>query len=284
MFFMIFMMFLLGGSLCIMLPLMFPQFFIYMVYMMMMIMGIMMIWIGAILYIMRSIQTGGFTLNELAKPNEVLTLHERRGGSASLKKGKIDILEHIRVKGMIFKDTGGGMRLAGHRIVHTKETVNHTIPEWAAQYIHNIHDKYMVEDPESLKRLYEQLKNLKKPIPGLDVSSLESQLLMIPEMKLAMQEPKKREELLKMSLEDLRQMSEVLYDGQTVHMEDYEKFQEAASPYDLESYTKKHEIHRMMQWFHYKEMGSSDWMKWVLPIAIMLILGAIAYQIFGSGG
>ena len=283
MFFMILIMFLLGGSLCIMIPVMMPSMFLYVVYMGMMIMGIMMIWIGVLLYVMRSVGTGAFLLNELAKPQEVLTFHERRGGTARLQKGKIDILEHIRTKGMIFKDTGGGMRIAGHRIVHTKETVNHTIPEWAAQYIHTIHEKYMVEDPESLKRLYEQLKGLKKPIPGgaIDIAY---QLNQIPEMKLAMQDPKKREQLLNMELKDLQQMGELLYDGQVIHMEDYEKFQEAASPYDLESYTKKHEIHRMMQWFHYKEMGTSDWMKWVLPIAIMLVLGAIAYQIFGSGG
>ena len=282
MFFMMLMMFVLGGSVCIMLPLMMPTYFIYMVYMMLMIMGIMMIWIGVLLYVMRSMMTGAYLLNELAGPTEVLPLHERRGGGARLMKGKLDILEHIRTKGMIFKDTGGGIRIAGHRIVNTKETVNHTISPLIAQYIHMIHDKYMVDDPESLRKLYEALKGLKKPIPGGAID-LEYQLNLIPELKLAMQDPKHKQELLNMELKDLQQMGELLYDGQVIHMEDYEKFQEAASPYDLESYTKKHEMHRMMQWFHYKEMGTQDWMKWVIPLAIILILGAIAYQIFGSG-
>jgi hypothetical protein len=283
MFFMIFIMFLMCGSIFIMLPLILPGYFIDIVFIGLQIMGLMMIWVGCLMYAGRSVATGGYLLNELSKPNQVLAIHERRGGSARIRRGALDILEHIRVRGMIFKDTGGGFRIAGHRIVHTKETVNHNIPEWAAQYIHMIHDKYMVDDPVKLKVMYEKLKGLHKPIQGLDVSSVEHQLNAIPEFEMVMKDPLKRQSLLDMELKDLQNMSELMYDGQIVHFEDYEKFQEAASPYDLESYTKKHEIHALMRWLHYKDVNAPDWMKWVIILFVLLIAGAIAYQIFGSG-
>jgi hypothetical protein len=280
MFFMLLIMFMLTGSIIMMLPLMLPGYFIDIVFYGLQIMGLMIQWIGVLLYASRSVVTGANILNELPKPMEVLCLHEKRGGTARLRRGKLDILDHIKLKEMIFKDTGGGFRVAGHRIVHTKETVNHIIPDWIAQYIHQVSQKYMVDNPEKLKKLYDALKKLKRPMPG--IISLEDQLHIIPELELVMKDEDRKQVLLNMSLENLQNMSELLYDGQMVHMEDYEKFQEAASPYDLESYTKKHEIHRMMQWFHYKDINAPDWMKYVIIIFVLLIAGAIAYQIFGG--
>jgi len=281
MFFMIFILFLLTGTVFVMLPLMLPGFFIEMVFYGLQIMGLMMIWVGCLLYAMRSVATGSHLLNELAGPTEVLCLHEKRGGSARLRKGKLDILDHIKLKEMLFKDTGGGTRLAGHRVVCTKETVNHNIPELLAQYIYQVSMKYRVDNPELLKKLYTHLRELRPPIPG--IITLEQQLSMIPELELVMKDEKQKQVLLNMRLEDLQNMSELLYDGTIVHMETYEKFQEAASPYDLESYTKKHEIHRMMQWFHYKDINAPDWLQYIIILSVLLIMGAIAYQVFGTG-
>jgi predicted RNase H-like nuclease (RuvC/YqgF family) len=140
----------------------------------------------------------------------------------------------------------------------------------------------MVDNPEKLKALYDKLKKLHKPIPGLDVSSIENQLRAIPELDMVMKDKDKTRALLDMELRDLQNMSELLYTGQIIHMEVYEKFQEAASPYDLESYTKKHEIHALMRWLHYKDVNAPDWMKWVIILFVLLIAGAIAYQIFGG--
>lgn len=283
MFFMIFIMFVMCGSICIMLPLLMPGYFIYMVFYGLQIMGLMMIWVGAMLYAARSVTTGGYLLNEMAKPNQVLALHERRGGTARLRRGTLDTLEHIRLREMIFKDTGGGCRVAGHRVIHTKETVNHNIPDFMAQYIHMIHDKYLIDDPEKLKIIYGKLKDLRKPIIGVDASSIESQLFLIPELEMVMKDPLKRQILVNMDLKDLQNMAELLYDGQILNMDDYEKFQEAASPYDLESYTKKREVRQLMRYFHYRDVNAPDWMKWVLILFVLLIAGAIAYQIFGGG-
>lgn len=281
MFFLIFMMFLLGGSICILLPVLMPQMFIWVVFMGLIIMGLMLIWVGAMMYVARSIQTGGHLLNELAKPQEVLTMHERRGGQGRLRRGRIEALEHIRVgKEMIFKDTGGGIRIAGHRIVKTNETSNHNLNDKIVDYLHKLKEKYMVDDLEKLDALYDKLKSLKKPIPG--VLSIEDQLKAIPELNVIMQDAVLKQKLLNMELKDLQQMSELLYDGTIMHYEDYEKFQEGAAPYDLESYSKRRDVQRIMEMIHFRDVNAPDWMKWVIIIFVLFVGAALAYKMIGG--
>jgi hypothetical protein len=281
MFFLIFMMFLLGGTVCIMLPIMMPTMFMWDVFMGMVIMGIMMIWIGAMLYVGRSISTGGYLLNEMAKPLEVLTMHERRGGQGRFKRGRIESLEHIRVgKDMIFKDTGGGTRIGGHRIIKTNETVPHNIPDWAADYLYSIKNVYMVDNLEKLSILANKLKNLKAPIPG--IVSLEEQLRGIPELSTVLQDARKKQVLLNMDVKDLRQMAELLYDGRIIHYEDYERFQESAAPYDLESYSKRRDVQRIMEMIHFRDINAPDWIKWVIIIFVLFVGAALAYKMIGG--
>lgn len=274
----------LAGTICIIMPWLMPYgFFIYIVWYGMTIMGIMMFWIGPILLIMRAVGTHAHLLLPLPKANEVLSIHERRGGHGTLRRGMVDALEHIRMKDMIFKDTGGGTRIAGHRVIKTMETVNHNIPDWTAQYLYNIREKYMVESPEKLKALHIALVNLRTPVGEYD--TIEQQLTAIPETKAIMLDPKyakKKKQILQIPLGDLRNMAEMLYHGQVIHFEDYERFQDAASPYDMESYTKRREIHRMMQMTSYKDIMQQDYFKYIIVFGAMLILGAIAYTIFAG--
>jgi hypothetical protein len=270
-------MFVFLGSFIGMLDMFFPEFFMPMVAFGLRFMGICLIWTGVILYVGRSKSTGGELFTKLPNPTKVIVLHERRGGSARIRQGIMDILEHIRVKDMLFKDVGGGFRIAGHRVVLTKETVPHNIPEPIAQYIYQIRNKYKVENLEQLNILYGKLKSLKKT----DIIPLDKQLEMIPELAPVMNNPVGRQQLLEMDIKDLQQMAELLYDGQVMHMEDYERFQEAAAPYDLESYTKRREVHRILQMIHYKDVNAPDWMKYIVIMFVVLIMGAIAYQIFG---
>lgn len=284
MFLALLMLFVMGGSFCILLPWVMPSgTFIYVVWIGLTVMGLMMIWIGVLLFVMRVVMTHAHLFLPLPRANEVISIHERRGGQGAFRRGIVDVLEHIRMKDMIFKDTGGGTRVAGHRVVKTMETVNHNVPDWCAQYLYKIRTKYMVDDPKKLKELYEKLKGLKRPIK--DVITIEDQLKRIPELKPVMEDETKeqqKKELLNMKIEDLQSMAEMLYNGQVIHFEDYEKFQEAAAPYDMESYSKRREIHRMMQMMHYRDVLQSDWAKYIIPICILLILGAVAYQIFGG--
>ena len=284
MFLLLFILFIIGGTFCIIYPWLLPSgSVIYVVWLGLTFMGVMLMWIGGIIFLMRVVSTRAHLFLPLPKANEVISIHERRGGHGQFRRGIVDALEHIRMKDMIFKDTGGGTRVAGHRVVKTMETVNHNIPDWTAQYLYTIRKKYMVDSPEKLKTLYEKLQGLKRPIPG--VMSIEQQLLQIPELKTVMENDDTRfkDDLLNMRFEDLRSMAELCYDGQVIHYEDYEKFQEAAAPYDMESYSKRREIHRMMQMIHYRDVMQTDWVKYVIPVSILLIIGAIAYQIFMGG-
>jgi hypothetical protein len=277
MFFMLFILFLMGGSICILLPVLMPDMFMWIVFMGMIIMGLMMIWTGCLIYAGRSVSTGGYLLNEMAKPNEVLTLHERRGGQGKLRRGTLEVLEHIKLgKDMLFKDTGGGIRVAGHRIVKTVETVNHNIPDWIAQYLHQVKIKYMVDDMEKIKILHTKLKALQKPIPG--VMTIEDQLKAIPELNVIMQDPKLKLELINMNLKDLQQMSELMYDGEIIHYEDYEKFQQAAAPYDMQSYTNRKGVQIVMEMIHFRDVNAPDWMKYGVMILLVCIGGFFILQ------
>jgi hypothetical protein len=241
----------------------------------------MMIWIGPILLIMRLVGTRTHLFLPLPKANEVISIHERRGGQGQFRRGTVDVLEHIRLKDMIFKDTGGGTRVAGHRLIKTMETVNHNIPDWIAQWLFQIRSKYMVDSPEKLKKLHESLKSLHTPLSDFD--SLENQLKKIPELSVIMSDEKykkNKDALLQMKLNDLQQMSELLYNGEVIHFEEYERFQDAATPYDMESYTKRKEIHRMMQMMSYRDVGDANWMKWALIIFVLVIAAGIAFAFF----
>lgn len=287
MFLMLCIVFLMSGSVCIVLPwVMPPGFFIYEVWFGLTIMGLMMIWIGPILLIMRQVGTRTHLFLPMPKANEVITIHERRGGQGQFRRGIVDAMEHIRLKDMIFKDTGGGTRVAGHRVIKTMETVNHNIQDWVAQYLFSIRTKYMVDSPEKLKTLYEKLKNLYEPIPGVESSTLEKQLTAISELKQMMTDPKyekNRKVLLDMKIDDLRQMSELLYNGEIIHYEGYEGFQDSATPYDLESYTKRRDIHRMMQQMNYKDIMQTDWMKWAMVIFVLCIAAGLGYTMMKGG-
>jgi hypothetical protein len=278
-------MFMLSGTICVLLPWMMPVgTFVYVVWYGMTFMGIMMIWIGPMLLIGRMVGLHVHLFLPLPKVNEVISIHERRGGQAQFRRGRLDILEHIRLKDMIFKDTGGGTRIGGHRVIKTMETVNYNLHDWTAQYLHNIKEKYMVDSPDKLRRVHLALKNLSEPLSN-NVNSIESQLAAIPEFKTVMTDPKyktHKEDLLRMSLSDLRSMAELMYDGQVIHYEDYETFQDSVSPYDMESYTKKKEIHRMMQTMNYRDTMQQDWMKWVLVIFVLVIAAGIAYAFFSG--
>jgi hypothetical protein len=260
-----------------------PGTFIYIVWIGLTIMGIMMMWIGVMLLIMRMVTTRAHLFLPLPKANEAICIHERRGGQGSFRRGFVDSLEHIKLKDMIFKDTGGGTRVAGHRVVKTMETVNHNVPDWVAQWLFQIRQKYMVESPVALRALYVALQGIKKPVHN--VLTLEAQLLAIPELKTVMTDPKhddKKKALLNMEVSDLQQMAELLYNGEVIHFEDYERFQEAAVPYDMESYSKRREIHRMMQMMNYRDVTQTDWMKWAIIIFVLVIAAGIAFAFFGG--
>lgn len=278
MFIALFVMFLVGGSIFCLLDVIMPGVLIPFVALSMRVTGITLIFVGGFLLVSREIQTGADKITGISKPYEKLLFHKRRGGKTFILKGTLAPLEHIVVRNkrdwMIFKDTGGGRNLAKHDVAFTSETVSHTIPEVIAQYIYKIKYKFGVDNLKGLKELHDNLRHI----------SSHEDLFSIAALKDVLNDPEKKQLLMEMKVEDLRRMSECLYDGEIIHMEDYEDFQESAAPYDMESYTQKKITQRIWQYKMYQPMGGAmDYMKWVLAIIILFIGGAIAYQIFLGG-
>jgi len=248
-----------------------------------------------IVLLMRIISTGSYLFIDFARHGEVILDNKRRGRRAKFIKGWLTDLELIRAKNKIFKDTGGGYIIAGHDVRHTHETLGHDLPENIAQYIYKIKKKYMVDDLPELMALAKKLggiqekKKVKEKIivDGVEKDyeatlSIKEQLEKIPELDAAMANPETKEELLSMTARDLQKMSEYLFDGETVHYEDFENFVDSVSPNELESFMNQHVSHRIMQAKAYSLTGQTDWAKYVLPITILFIGGALAWQMLSG--
>ena len=278
MFIALFVVFMLAGSILCLLDTFMPNILIPIVALGMRVMGIMLIWCGGMLLVGRETQTGADKLTGVTKQNEVIVIHQRKNGKSFILKGTFEPLEHIAVKNkkdwMIFKDTGGARNIAKHPVVFTNETVNYTIPEPIAQWLHKQKKKYGVENLKELKKLHDDLKHI----------STHNDLENIVALREVLSDPEKKQLLMNMSVSDLRNMRELLYNGEIMHFEGFEEFEEGAAPYDMESYTQKKITHRIWQYKNYQPMGGmGDYMKWVLAIIVLFIGGAIAYQIFVGG-
>lgn len=117
----------------------------------------------------------------------------------------------------------------------------------------------------------------KKPL------SLEEQLDAIPELNKVMGDPKKRKELLNMSVDELRNLSETLFDGHTYHITDAYNFIEGATPNDVDSFVTQHISHRLDQNRAYQNPEGVDWIKWAPTIIMMGIGAAIVITLIRGG-
>jgi len=144
-------------------------------------MGMILNMAGLFLLIARIKMTGVDAFIDPVNPKRVILIHQRRGNNpnAQFMKAKLEDLEHISARNKLFKDTGGGFRIAGHDVRRTHETICHDIPEWLGQYFHQIKKKYCVDNKRELNNLYAALRNLgkeKKPKPKIDYSDLDDML------------------------------------------------------------------------------------------------------------
>jgi len=245
-------------------------------------MGLMFILMGMIIIIARVMQTGADAFIDLPAKNRTILIHSRRGKNpnATILKGKLLDLEFIKVKRKLFKDTGGGIRICGHDVRFTHETIAHDIPQWLGQYLHQLKTKYGVHNNHDLKALYEKLQLLRKPIPN--ILTLEEQLRKIRELDPIMNDSEARQKLLSMSYTDLQNMTEKVWDGKMVHMEDAEDFIESAPPNELDSFVTQEAAHTLMRIKRYRDPGEVNWGAWVGPAILLMVGGAIAVAIISG--
>ena len=264
---------LVGSMLCL-IDLLLPGIFIPFVAMGIRYMGVVLIWCGIGVYLARASSTGGGLLMDMANPNTVKLFHIGNSGAkiVNSRKGELNSLLVRGKNRMRIKDMGHSIPVAGHEVQFSCQTVGFSLPLPILNAIDKWKKRYNVRDKKEFLELYNQIRGIKsyKDLEDIDF------------LKPVMADPDKRKYLFDMSLDDLRNMSEVLFDGHTLNIKSYLDWDESANPYDNESIISRTLSHRAEQRTSYRFAGGMDWAKIVIPLSILFILGAVAFQIFGG--
>jgi len=267
--------FYLVGVMLMLESIMFPGFFMTPVDMYVQFTGLILASVGIFLYISRAAQVGGHHFTDLAKPDNPIIIHLGNSG-AKIYRGKKTDLNRIEIRGkhrMNLKDMGDPIYIAGHEVFLSSQTNNYTYPLWVIDLVDKWKIKYGVRNKREWQMLYDQLKNIKN-YSDLDEISL---------LKPVMSDPEKRRFIFDMSLDDIRNMKELLFDGATKNAKAYLDWDESANPYDNESIIKRTLAHRAEQRSTYKVLGGRlDYGAVAIAFFIILVGGAIAFQVFGG--
>lgn len=250
--------------------------------------GLMLVFIGALVLGVRGYQTRVTPLFNLPSSNQVVLFHQRRGGNPNktVKTGKLLDLEYIKSGNKLFKDTGGGFRIAGHDCRNTHETISFDIPDWMMDYFYQVKQKYGLRNSDEWKKLMKKLKKLKKPVTGETDTTLKNQLENIKLLQPIMNDPEKRKQLLGLGYDKIKNLGVLCCDGMTHHGEEVEAFIESATPNELDALTKQKYLNDRMKESNYKNPNESfDYSK-LVPIAIgmfIAILGTIVFMSYMGG-
>lgn len=241
--------------------------------------GIGMAAIGLMILGARISQTGVGAFLDIPNTKRVILMHERRGKHSPntfFIPAKLDDLEYIRAKNKIFKDTGGGFRIAGHDVRRTHEMIGFDIPEWLSDYFYQIKQKFGTNDIKEIHILKKALMELRPPVPGMD---MEDQLRSIKLLKPIMDDPTRKQILLDMKLNELRNMEQLLFDGEIHHNDEVEKFIESATPNEISVLEKQKFLNEKMEEKHYRDVGEHNIGQWIGPVLLLMVGGAIAAAI-----
>jgi len=246
--------------------------------------GFIFLFIGVVILFARGKQTGGFSLFNLPKEDEIKCFVQP-GHSSNTKiiEGKLLTDNVIKTKNdMLVNYKGGGFRIAGHECVRIHGNVASNIPEWLGELIARYREKFKVHNIVRLKQLSDQLQALSYDEPLL------TQLKEIPLLQDALDDPKTRNQLLDMSVKDFHGLSEEMWDGTVVRLDpDIDEFVQTATPAYVDQYAKKEYMKKKNRDVFVKSRGSEiDWGKWALPIGILIFLmlmgAGIMFQMAGS--
>jgi len=239
------------------------------------IFGAIFIFVGIMLYQGWAKRISADQLITLSNPLETKCLHlgKSSGRFITAKKAEPNRLIAKTKRGrMNIKDTGDAVNVGGHDLVITTQDDGHNIPLWVCDLVAKWKKKWNTRNEKEFKDLYEKIKGIKTY----------GELDQIEFLKPVMKDPEKRAKIFDMKLDDIRHMRELLYDGRTIDIKAYLDWAEGATPYDNESIISS-EVARIRSEDMSLRFGAvTDWGKYVLPLAIILICGGIAYQIFAG--
>lgn len=239
------------------------------------IFGAIFIFIGILLYQGWAKRTTADQLITLADPTKTKCLHMGKSGGRFLTAKKVEP-NRLRAKTkrgwMNIKDCGDAINLAGHDFVITSQDSGHNYPLWLVDAVSKWKKKYGVRNEDEFKKLYDEIKGIKTLA---DLNKIEF-------LKPIMADPEKRKVFIDMEMDDIRNMRELLYDGRTIDIKAYLDWTEGATPYDNESIISSSVARIRAEDMSLRYGAMTDWGKYIIPICILFIIGAIAYQIFGG--
>lgn len=245
--------------------------------------GLMFSIIGAIVIGVRTYQTGMSPFLDIPNSKRVILFHHRRGKNPNVSTmiGKLLDLEYISTKGKLFKDTGGGFRLAGHDCRTTHETIAFDIPEWLMDWFYQVKTTFGIRNRDQLLKLAEQLRGIHKPVDG-NKKLLELELGKIELLEPIMKDDERKEQLLSMGYDRLRNLELFCCDGVTHHHEEVEEFIESATPNDVDTLVKQKFLNDQMKASNYREPGSTFNYETLIPVFIALFIGILGAIVFMS--
>jgi hypothetical protein len=253
------------------------------------LMGLVFVFIGIIIIAIRLIPTGVGMFMEMPSERWVPLIHSRVRGKypdAKFMRGKRVDLEVIRAKNKVFKDMGGGFRIGGHSCRRTYETIGFTVPDWISEYFNKIKKKYGLRNSDEFREIRKGLLALnidrlveEELADGTVIerkASKEEQLRDIPLLESVMNDPEKRRDLLNMDWRELRCLEERLFDGISHNGEEVELFIDSATPNEQDILERQTFINEMNRERNYRDPGDMNIGKWLGPIIIIILIGAIA--------
>ncbi len=245
--------------------------------------GLMFLVIGVLVLGVRISQTGASAFLDLPSSKHVITFHQRRGKNPNkiIMRGSLLDLDYIKTKDKLFKDTGGGFRIAGHDCRNTHESIGFDIPDWLTDYFHKSKKKFNSRNHDQFKTMVKQLHGLKKPT-GDNNDMFVKQLENIPILEPIMKDEEMKKEFLKMGFEQIRDISILCCDGITHHGEEVEEFIESATPNDIDTLVKQKYLNDRMKQQNYKEPGTHFNYDMLIPVGIGMFIAVLATIVFMS--
>jgi len=266
------------GSILCMIDTIFPGFFIPFVAVMVRWVGIILIWSGVLVYVGRQSSTGGGLFGDLSNPGRTLCLHVGKSNGKLLKARKTEP-NRLKARGvgrsgnMNIKDMGECINVAGHDLVITTQDDGHTVPLWLCDLIDKWKKRYGIKNEKELYELYDKISNI------TSYADLDKIKILEPVMK----DPEKRRLILDLSIDELREMKERLFDARTVNVKSYLGWAEGATPYDNESLIESEVAHHRAQDNSLRYIGGMDLAK-LAPTIVLLMIGLGILYIFVNGG